>query len=270
MGLLDDAIREHLDLKRRRGADPTEVEREEREVLGPVRRRGEPVLDDPLAQHDDELEHEPLPMDDGEWDEPASGSRRAVAFDYEELEVQEPYGLESDPYAAPERDLGGGEAYGASRGGDPEPYGAQEGEPKPYGGSEREPEPYGASRHEPDAYPPPEPRPFAAEAGREPDPYAAPVREPDPNRASAHERDPYAPPEQRPFAAGTGPERPGLDEETAEFSVEDVHVAENDPHHPEGTEEDVLEETPDFLQDTPDHDRLWFEQRPPRDFDFDG
>ena len=34
--------------------------------------------------------------------------------------------------------------------------------------------------------------------------------------------------------------------------------------------EDVLEETPDFLQDTPDHDRLWFEQRPPRDFDFDG
>ena len=35
-------------------------------------------------------------------------------------------------------------------------------------------------------------------------------------------------------------------------------------------EEDVLEETPDFLQETPEHDRLWFEQRPPRDFDFDG
>lgn len=33
--------------------------------------------------------------------------------------------------------------------------------------------------------------------------------------------------------------------------------------------EDVLEETPDFLEETPDHDRLWFEQRPPRDFDFD-
>ena len=27
--------------------------------------------------------------------------------------------------------------------------------------------------------------------------------------------------------------------------------------------------TPEFLQDTPDHDRLWFEQRPPKDFDFD-
>ncbi|MEA2244167.1 MAG: hypothetical protein QOD24_3723, partial [Solirubrobacteraceae bacterium] len=36
---------------------------------------------------------------------------------------------------------------------------------------------------------------------------------------------------------------------------------------PEG--EDVLEETPEFLQETPEHDRLWFEQRPPRDFNFD-
>jgi hypothetical protein len=35
-------------------------------------------------------------------------------------------------------------------------------------------------------------------------------------------------------------------------------------------DEDVLEETPEFLQDTPEHDRLWFEQRPPKDFDFDG
>ncbi|HEU4723560.1 MAG TPA: hypothetical protein VFS59_19565, partial [Gemmatimonadaceae bacterium] len=38
MGLLDDAIREHLDLKRRRGADPNEVARLEQEALGPVRR----------------------------------------------------------------------------------------------------------------------------------------------------------------------------------------------------------------------------------------
>ena len=38
---------------------------------------------------------------------------------------------------------------------------------------------------------------------------------------------------------------------------------------PDGDEEDVLEETPDFLQETPEHDRLWFEQKPPRDFDWD-
>jgi hypothetical protein len=35
MGLLDDAIREHLELKRMRGADPGEVTREEQEALGP-------------------------------------------------------------------------------------------------------------------------------------------------------------------------------------------------------------------------------------------
>ena len=34
-------------------------------------------------------------------------------------------------------------------------------------------------------------------------------------------------------------------------------------------DDDVLEETPEFLQETPEHDRLWFEQKPPRDFDFD-
>jgi hypothetical protein len=36
MGLLDDAIREHLELKRRRGADAGEVAREQREALEPV------------------------------------------------------------------------------------------------------------------------------------------------------------------------------------------------------------------------------------------
>jgi hypothetical protein len=36
MGLLDDAIREHLELKRRRGADPGAVAREERDALEPL------------------------------------------------------------------------------------------------------------------------------------------------------------------------------------------------------------------------------------------
>lgn len=44
MGLLDEAIRDHLDLKRRRGADPTEVARAEREALEPV------FPDEPLPQ----------------------------------------------------------------------------------------------------------------------------------------------------------------------------------------------------------------------------
>ncbi len=36
MGLLDDAIREHMELKRLRGADPSEVARQEQDALGPV------------------------------------------------------------------------------------------------------------------------------------------------------------------------------------------------------------------------------------------
>jgi hypothetical protein len=33
--------------------------------------------------------------------------------------------------------------------------------------------------------------------------------------------------------------------------------------------EDVLEDTPEFLEDAPEDDSLWFEQKPPKDFDFD-
>jgi hypothetical protein len=52
--------------------------------------------------------------------------------------------------------------------------------------------------------------------------------------------------------------------ETVEYDVADALQRSSSED-----DEDVLEETPEFLQDTPDHDRLWFEQRPPRDFDFD-
>jgi len=43
----------------------------------------------------------------------------------------------------------------------------------------------------------------------------------------------------------------------------------DEPEPPAEGEDDVLEETPEFLQETPEHDRLWFEQKPPRDFDLD-
>ena len=33
-------------------------------------------------------------------------------------------------------------------------------------------------------------------------------------------------------------------------------------------DEDVLEETPEFLRDRPEDDELWFEQGEPKDFDF--
>ena len=53
MGVLDDAIREHLDLKLRRGADESEVERQAAEALGPARREppAEPAV--PVEAADD-------------------------------------------------------------------------------------------------------------------------------------------------------------------------------------------------------------------------
>jgi hypothetical protein len=193
MGLLDDAIREHLDLKRRRGADPTEVEREEREVLG----AGHPRA--PEAGAGTEVhEFEPL-ADEEEISWANGGSEHAT---------------------------GSGYATG-----------------------EAEPGPAAAA--------------FDHELAAEPEPYAPP--------AVAREPDPYAPPpvarEPDPYAGPGGDEPHDTGPSTVEYSVEEV---EEEGPSVEGEREDVLEETPEFLQDTPDHDRLWFEQRPPRDFDFDG
>ncbi len=53
MGLLDEAIREHLELKRRRGADPSAVAREEREALAPI-------LTDDSAGEDGDFAHDEL------------------------------------------------------------------------------------------------------------------------------------------------------------------------------------------------------------------
>jgi hypothetical protein len=57
---------------------------------------------------------------------------------------------------------------------------------------------------------------------------------------------------------------------TAEYDVAAAYAAENSAGEPStnGHGSDPLEETPDFLDETPEHDRLWFEQKPPSKFDF--
>jgi hypothetical protein len=40
-------------------------------------------------------------------------------------------------------------------------------------------------------------------------------------------------------------------------------------YDPDTGHEDVLEDTPEFLEDAPEDDELWFEQKPPKDFDLD-
>jgi hypothetical protein len=194
MGLLDDAIREHLDLKRRRGADPAEVERAEREALGPVRRNPSPSDMEPVEG------------------QPASGE----GFAYDQAEEE---GWSRDSLQEP--------AAGAAEALYEEPPDERIDEEPP-----------------------------AAERG-----YDEPPVQPPPDFAGASEpaHEP-TPPSARPLSdLGGG--------ETQEYKVEEFLTAE-DQEKP-GQDDDVLEETPEFLQDTPDHDRLWFEQRPPKDFDFD-
>ncbi len=41
------------------------------------------------------------------------------------------------------------------------------------------------------------------------------------------------------------------------------------PRSDDEDDDDLLEETPDFLKDAPDGEDLWFEQGEPKDFDFD-
>ena len=170
MGLLDDAIREHLELKRRRGADPDEVARQEDEALG----------------------------------DPRSG------------EFARPEGAQDDVALA-----------------DVPNAGTEEEQP-------------------------------ADSVGARAAPPAAPASEPAPaaeNDRSASD-EPWLPDDQI--------EPPG-GQPTAAFSPPDVDP-EPDVARPDEQavpDEDVLEETPEFLQETPEHDRLWFEQKPPRDFDFD-
>jgi hypothetical protein len=249
MGLLDEAIREHLELKRRSGADPSEVERQEREALGPVRRSpqdvADPVLEEPgaAAYHE---EQDPY-LEDDEISEWAEAPEESVPFD----QASGPGAPAPEPWSEPPTQLA-------------RPPADDELE------APRERAPDTPRHHEiAEEWEAHEQQGFIGEpAGLEPDEPAPapPAPPPDSYPASppseASDRPVFGSERQRPRP----PEQDEFDQETAEYHVEEAEAEEAEPSE----DEDVLEETPDFLQDTPDHDRLWFEQRPPRDFDFDG
>ena len=222
MGLLDDAIRDHLDLKRRRGADPAEVERAEREALGPVR-RGPDEPPPPLLVEDADL------RDDGAWDEHDDRQRA--------LESHDDYEPFDDDFEDEDEEL-----------------------------DEHPSVPPPIQMAPPAAPPSPEPLRFSDEgADRAPsahDPHEPSTAEFFEAAPSAQEHLRQAPAEPEDAREPAPHEEPDA---TAEF---DVRKAMDE--HTEPADDDMLEETPEFLSDTPDHDRLWFEQKPPRDFDFDG
>ncbi len=97
--------------------------------------------------------------------------------------------------------------------------------------------------------PPSEEYPRAAEPPSEEAPLDATVEQPRPNFDPPSEEAPEAP-SQRNFA----------EEEEDEDGTD---------YDPATGHEDVLEDTPRFLEDAPEDDDLWFEQKPPKDFDLD-
>jgi hypothetical protein len=185
MGLLDDAIREHLDLKRRHGASDDEIARKEAEALGPARREFPRAAQEDLAGTDVAVE-----------DAPAHVENESVAHtigDPLSEEIAEP------PVFDP-----------------------------------------GASAVEP---PPAAPRAELADTEE--------YRFEDDDDLDDDDED-----------GGYGD-----DDDDVELDDDDLDLDDDDDD--EDDEEDLLGDTPEFLQDTPEHDKLWFEQKPPRDFDFE-
>jgi hypothetical protein len=192
MGLLDDAIREHLELKRLRGADPGAVAREEQDALGPLRRERE-------AEQDEQRGKAEVP-------EGADGS----------------FFPNSEPPRSPDSSTFGQETIEINM------------EAELATGTD--------SGHQHDG-----PKQKSA----------SPVTDLAHSQASTQEPLGWE-------SLGDHDDKPrGVEGSKggAGSSAEEHH---------EGVEhvEDVLEETPDFLRETPEQERLWFEQRPPRDFDF--
>jgi hypothetical protein len=218
MGLLEDAIREHLDLKRKHGAEQDELERQEVEALGPVRREvsaGQPDADEAPQE---------LPVDDAE---PVLASDPPLEPDVE---------LDLPPETSEEPDL---------------------------------PLELDVSAE------------LLAEdlpADLEPDPRASPtVNQPTEHFEPVGMLSGDTPPRGFPVQDDAVPsgaviEDDGFDDQDL-AEQEDLAEEQQDAEHREDDDEpadaDVLEDTPDFLQDAPEHDKLWFEQKPPRDFDFD-
>lgn len=105
-----------------------------------------------------------------------------------------------------------------------------------------------------------------AEPAREPQPAAEVVPEelpPEPEPPAPQE--PVPAPEPEPESAAPATETTG----TIEFEWDKDKAAEPEPEpEPAAPEHDLLEDTPDFFEETPEHDKLWFDEAPPRKFEF--
>lgn len=299
MGILDEAIREHLELKRQHGADGSELKQLEDEAFGQAERPGdEGGAPDPAAEAPTQFMEQPEVADE-------PGARREPTItDLQEgpppAPVEEPAPAAEEPPAAQEP---------ADETPADEEHPAMEHEivadaPE----SEPEIEPEGPSTEERHAIAEQPTELFDVEeelgAAGPPNPtdeelveeeIAEPRLAPTDPLAGLDEDDdvevsikgPAAPiddeededdafwNEQRlsdeldqALDAPIRSETEIADEPEAELDEEPEADDEPEAAAPRG-DDDVLEETPDFLEETPEDDQLWFEQKPPKDFDFD-
>jgi len=312
MSILDDAIREHLELKRAHGADDAELKKLEDEAFGPPQRPDEP---DPYAEAPTEFLVAPEVGAGEQADEP--GERRAPNIaDLQEAPEPRPA---PDEGPAEEEPAAEHEAIADSGHSTEERHAIAE-QPTEYFDVEGQFEETAAESDAPsdeelmDAELV-EPRlapvdPLAGIEASIPSEAPAPPAEEEPadefDEFFSEQRlsdelnqaleaplpdEPGAPPTEEAPAVFVDLNEEELDEEVAgddrfeeedepaEDPVDEQELAtpeappepEDDAPAPPASShhEDVLEDTPDFLEDAPEDDNLWFEQKPPKDFDFD-
>jgi len=271
MGILDDAIREHLELIRRRGAADSEVQRLEDEAFGPPTRPDE-------ADFPESEEAQAVSGNGVATEAAVPGSEEPGA--HEDVTTLLPTG-ESGGAVAEERveEPGTGEQLAEE---DVEP--AAEAVPAEARAEESE-EPslppeegtvlYDQTRDELDVDLGPAPQLEDEEEAAEPPSGEHPADEPEaatPLEPPIESLDTVEHPFPDEISEPAAPHE--AEEPSDEYAVADEGAA---PEHDEevGEEEDedeggedVLADTPEFLKDAPEDDELWFEQGEPKDFDF--
>ncbi len=289
MGILDEAIKEHLELKRAHGAAEDELKQLEDEAFGAAERPGdEDSAPDPVAEAPTEFMAQPdldqLPKADGE------GETRARRPDVADLQEAPP----PAPEAASESDETAVEPEPAA---EPDEPAAEE---SPAMEHEAVPEPQAAAPEPPEVEPeissgptteereaiaeqPTEMYDVEAELGGEATeaPPAGADADAESSEEDEYEEDDDFWDEKRlsdeldqALEAPSEPEPEEALYEDAATEADEPEAADPAPEQserlePSGDDEDVLEETPDFLEEAPEDDQLWFEQKPPKDFDFD-
>jgi hypothetical protein len=229
MGILDDAIRQHLDLKRRLGADDDELQRLEDEAFGPPSRPGDPDFPESDAAGESSAS------------EPTAAEGVAVSERPAESPTSEPAVPEAEDSEAGSKDEDGAPFYDQSE-------------------EELDLELELEFEDEPEVTPAPpsanEPPIESLDTVEHPQEEA--VHEPGESAAAEEQAD------SRQDADETADQS---EEEVLEGELVEDEVADEGEGERAG-DEDMLEETPEFLRDAPEDDELWFEQGRPKDFDF--